>query len=138
MATATNIFAKNYLTTNEMLMIIDEMSKHDEAINREIVKVALVAQFTLKDLDKEEFTDCNEIYDYVVKKKIDFNKNIFNYQDLNDVVKQTFGLEAFMKNFIIGASEKLSESINNVNVEELQNVIQDFAEVKDKVDNELS
>lgn len=138
MATATNIFAKNYLTTNEMLMIIDEMSKHDEAINREIVKVALVAQFTLKDLDKEEFADCNEIYDYVVKKKIDFNKNIFNYQDLNDVIKQTFGLEAFMKNFIIGASEKLSESINNVNVEELQNVIQDFAEVKDKVDNELS
>ena len=51
------------------------MLNKDNAVEREIVKVGLVAQLTVKDLVeltdeafKEKFDDCNSVYDYVMKK----------------------------------------------------------------------
>ena len=48
----TNIYNKKYLTSMEMLFILNEMAKHESVAEKEIVKVALVAQYTLKDLER--------------------------------------------------------------------------------------
>ena len=130
----TSIFSKKYLTSLEMLFILSEMNKHDNAGTREIVKVALVAQYTLKDLNKDDFEDCNDIYDYVVKNGIDFKKNIFNYQDLEKIADKEFGLETFMKNFMITTAEQIKKSIDNVNVDEVMSKINEYADSKEALE----
>ena len=134
MATTTNLFSKKYLTSLEILFILSEMAKHENVGEREIVKVALVAQYTLKDLDKEEFEDCNDIYDYVMSHGIDLKKNIFNYQDLEKVADKEFGLETFMKNFMITSAEQIKKAIDDVNVDEVMSKINEYADSKEALE----
>lgn len=134
MATTTNLFKKKYLTSIEILFILSEMAKHENVAEREIIKVALVAQYTLKDLEKEEFEDCNDIYDYVMSHGIDLKKNIFNYQQLEDLANKEFGLETFVKNFMISVSEQIKESIDNVNVDEVMSKINEYADSKEALE----
>ena len=130
----SSLFSKKYLTSMEIQFILSEMAKHESVAEREIVKVALVAQYTLKDLEKEEFEDCNEIYDYVMNHAIDFKKNIFNYQALEDLANKEFGLETFVKNFMISVSEQIKESIDNVDVNAIMSKINEYAESKEVLD----
>ena len=134
----TNVFNKKYLTSIEIMFIINEMNKHEDSVTREVVKIALVAQYTLKDLDKENFEDCNEIYDYVVKNGIDLKKNIFNYQDLENIAKTEFGLDTFIKNFIISSSEEIKKSIENVDVNEVINKINEYSESKEALETKFT
>lgn len=133
----TNIYSKKYLTSLEMLFILSEMAKHDNFVEKEIVKVALVGQYTIKDLDKENFEDCNDIYDYIVKNGIDLRKNIFNYSDLEKLADKEFGLETFIKDFMGTVGEQIKESINKVNVDEVMTKINEYTESKEVLDNKF-
>ena len=59
---------KKYLTSNEIMEVVNELTKvengelvHKTAVERYILKVGMVAQIVLDDMDK--FKDCNEIYE---------------------------------------------------------------------------
>lgn len=132
--TKTNIFIRKYLTSEEINYIINEMLNRDNAFEREIVKVGMVAQLLVKDLG--EFEDCNGVYDYVMENNIDIEKNIVNYSIIDKLVDKELSIDKFMKEFIIGFDERLNESMKNLDlngaIKELKEVAESNKEIMSK------
>lgn len=132
--TKTNIFIKKYLTSDEINYIINEMLNRDNAFEREIVKIGMIAQLVIKDLG--EFEDCNGIYDYIVENNIDLEKNIVNYSIIDKLVDKELGVDKFVKEFLIGFDERINESMKNLDlngaIKELKEVAENNKEIMSK------
>ena len=64
---------RDYLTSQELNYIINAMLEKETALEREVVKTALIAQLVCEEIG--DFEDCNDIYDKVVAdSKINFRK----------------------------------------------------------------
>lgn len=124
--TKTNIFIRKYLTSEEINYIINEMLNRDNAFEREIVKVGMVAQLLVKDLGK--FEDCNGVYDYVMENNIDLEKNIVNYSIIDKLVDKELGIDKFMKEFLISFDEKINESMKNLDLNGAIKELKELAE----------
>ena len=123
-------FSRNYLTSEELAFIVNEVCKHDNAVEREIVKVGLVAQLVVKDLG--EFENCNDVYDYVIAQgdTIDFY-DLENYHVLEDLIDQETGIVKVIKDFVNDISEKLAKSMDNL---DLNGAVEQLKEIADKGD----
>lgn len=127
--TTTSIFVKKYLTSEEILFIVNEMLKHDDAVGREIVKVGMVAQLVVKNIG--EFEDCNGVYDYVMEKGIDLTK-IVNYNTIDKLVNEELGINKIMKGFIEEFENNISKSLEKL---DLNSAVKELKEIADNHDN---
>lgn len=126
MANTTTVFIKKYLTSNELAFVISEMLKHDNAVDREIVKVGMVAQLVVKELG--EYEDCNDVYDYVMEKGIDLTK-IVNYNDIDRLVNEELGVNKVIRDFVIEFENKISKSLEGL---DLNDAITQLKEISNK------
>lgn len=129
MANTMTVFIKKYLTSNEIAFIVSEMLKHDNAVDREIVKVGMVAQLVLKELD--EYEDCNGVYDYVMEKGIDLTK-IVNYDTIDKLVNEEIGINKILKDFVVEFESKISKSLDGL---DLNKAIGELKELSEKHEN---
>lgn len=134
MANTINHFTKKYLTSEEIEFIVNEMLNKDNAVEREIVKVGLVAQLTVKDLVeltdeafKEKFDDCNGVYDYVMEKGIDLTK-IVNYEALDRLYNEEIGVNRVIKDFVEDFTKNISKSLEGL---DLNGAIAQLKEIAD-------
>ena len=78
---------RDYLTSQEIGYIVNAMLEKETALEKEVVKVALVAQLLGEDLG--DFEDCNDIYDKVVADStINFEAIINNYDVIDKLVEE--------------------------------------------------
>lgn len=126
MANTATVFIRKYLTSNELAFVISEMLKHDNAVEREIVKVGMVAQLLVKELG--EYEDCNDVYDYVMEKGIDLTK-IVNYNDIDRLVNEELGINKVINDFVIEFENKISKSLEGL---DLNSAITQLKELADK------
>lgn len=114
---------KKYLTSNELMEVVNELIKVDEngelvhktAVERYILKVGMVAQIVLEDIDK--FKDCNEIYDYVVSNDIDFDMEIDNYYMIDTLVKEELSVTNVIKDFVKSMEISMKDFPNTLDLE---------------------
>ena len=125
MANTSTVFTKKYLTSDEISYIISEMLKHKNAVEKEIVKVGMVAQLVVKDLG--EFESCNEIYDYVMEKGIDLTK-IVNYEVLDKLYNEEVGVNKIIEDFVKDFETNISKSLENL---DLNGAITQLKEIAD-------
>jgi hypothetical protein len=130
MANTTSIFTKKYLTSMEMGYIINEMLKRDNAVEREIVKVGMVAQLTLKELG--EYEDCNDVYDYVMSKGIDLTK-IVNYNDIDRLYNDEVGVNKIIKDFVNEFEDKISKSLDGLDLNGAIGQLKELAEKNEEI-----
>ena len=91
------------------------MIEIEGAVNREILKVGLVAQFVIEDL--EEFESCNDIYNKLVETEdINLIYSVHNYDVIDKLVKEEIGIDKFMKDFLKGFEEKIDASMQNLDL----------------------
>ena len=121
----TTIFTKKYLTSEEMMYIINEIIKRDSAVEREIVKVGMVAQLVVKDLG--EFKDCNDVYDYIMEKGIDLTK-IVNYNDIDRLVNEEIGVNKIIKDFVTEFENKISKSLEGLDLNSAVTQLKELAD----------
>ena len=122
---------RDYLTSQEIGYIVNAMLEKETALEREVVKVALVAQLLGEDLG--DFEDCNDIYDKVVADStINFEAIINNYDVIDKLVAEETGVNKIIKDFIDNVSKQLEESFKNV---DLNGAIAQLKEIADKEDN---
>lgn len=119
-------FLKNYLTSEELAFIVNEVIKHDNAVEREIVKIALIAQLLIDDLG--EFENCNDVYDKVVSENIDFSI-VFNYNALNKMIDEEVGMTKVIKDFVNDMTEKITKSVEGL---DLNSAVSQLKEIADK------
>lgn len=119
---------RDYLTGAELSYIVNAMIEKDSAVEREIVKVALVAQLLCEDIG--DFEDCNDIYDKVVSDStINFSVIVNNYDVIDKLYAEETGVNKILKDFINDISNKLEESIKNL---DLNSAISQLKEISEK------
>lgn len=123
---------RDYLTSEELAFIINAMLEKDNALDREVVKVGLVAQLLAEDIG--EFNDCNDVYDKVVADDtINFSKIVNNYDVIDKLVAEELGINNVIKDFVASINQKLDNAMQNVN---LDNAIKQLKELADKEETE--
>ena len=119
---------KKFLTSNELMEVVNELTKaengelvHKTAVERYVLKVGMVAQIVLDDMDK--FKDCNEIYDYVVENDIDFDMEVNNYYMIDKLVDKELGIDTTVRVFLESLNSKLQGFDLNNSIEQLKGVM---------------
>ena len=119
---------KKYLTSNEIMEVVNELTKaengelvHKTAVERYILKVGMVAQIVLDDMDK--FKDRNEIYDYVVENDIDFEMEVNNYYMIDKLVDKELGIDTTVRVFLESLNSKLQGFDLTDSIEQLKGVM---------------
>lgn len=124
---------KNYLTSEELGFIIEEVNKHDSLLEKEIVKVGIVAQLCIDEfVDKENSElSCNDIYDMVVSNEIyDELYKIRNYGIIDACTVSTIAI-------LDSITNRLEETIDNIpkdyNLESMVNALKGVEELKEVI-----
>lgn len=121
---------RDYLTSEELSFIINTMLEKDTALEREVVKVALVAQLLGEDLG--DFKDCNDIYDIVVSNSaIDLSRIVNNYDIIDKIVSEELGVNNIVKDFVKNINEKLDTVVKDT---DLNGAIAQLKEIANKND----
>lgn len=125
---------RDYLTSEELIYIIDSMLKVDSAIEREIIKIGMVAQFVCEDIG--EFENCNDVYDKVVAdSKLNFSEIINNYNTIDKLVAQETSVEKILKDFVDSINKKLDKSMKDIDLNSAIKQLKEIAEKGDVVDD---
>ena len=123
---------RDYLTSEELNFIVNAMLEKESALDREIVKVGLVAQLLVEDLG--EFEDCNDVYDKVVtNSKINFSTIVNNYNVIDKIVAEELGVNNIIKDFVKSINERL-DKVGNIDLNSAIAQLKDMAE-KEGVEN---
>lgn len=112
-----------------MASIVNEMLKKDNAVAREIVKVAMTAQLVCDGLG--EFNDCEDIYDMIISQDdIDFSKDIKNYDMIEELYKKETSVEVVLNKFLTDLNKNVDKSMKKLlkdgkdfNIEDLKEVV---------------
>lgn len=121
---------RDYLTSEELAFIINAMLEKETALDREVVKVGLVAQLLAEDVG--EFNDCNDVYDKVVADDtINFSKIVNNYDIIDKLVAEELGVNKIIKDFIIDINKRLDE-VEKVDLEGAIKQLKDISEQQNK------
>ena len=123
---------RDYLTSQELGYIVNAMLEKETALEKEMVKVALVAQLVCEDLG--DFEDCNDIYDMVmVDDKINFDAIIRNYGLIDKLVDEETSINKVLKEFVEDMSKKIEDAVKNLDlnsaVKELKKVTEEHQDV---------
>ena len=124
---------RDYLTSEELNFIINAMLEKDNALDREIVKVGLVAQLLAEDIG--EFNDCNDVYDKVVADStINLSAIVNNYDVIDKIIAEELGVNNILKGFVDSINEKL-DKMGDI---DLNGTIKQLKEIADKEGGELT
>lgn len=103
--------------------VVNEVTKaengelvHKTAVERYILKVGMVAQIVLDDMDK--FKDCNEIYDYVVENDIDFDMEVNNYYMIDHLVNEELSTTNVIRDFVKSMEVSMKDLPSTLNLEQ--------------------
>ena len=122
---------RDYLTSEELIYIVNAMLEKETAVEREIVKVALVAQLLAEDIG--EFEDCNDVYDKVVADDtINLSAIVNNYDVIDKLVAEEMSIEKILKDFVNNIEERL-KSMKDI---DFNSVLSQLKEISEKGDVE--
>ena len=121
---------RDYLTSDELSFIIKSMLEKSSAIEREVVKVGLVAQLVCEDIG--DYENCNDVYDKVVAdSKLNFAEIVNNYNIIDKLVAEETSFEKILKDFLDNIGDKVEKSIKDI---DFKNVLTQFKEIVEKGD----
>ena len=121
---------RDYLKSEELAFIVNTMLEKDNALDREIVKVGLVAQLLGEDIG--EFNDCNDVYDKVVADDtINLSKIVNNYDVIDKIVAEELGVNNILKDFVKDINERL-DKMENINLDSAIKQLKEISEKQDK------
>ena len=116
---------RNYLTSDELVGIVNELIQHESAVEREIIKVGMVAQ-CLIDGGMKEYKDCNAMYDTIMENGIELDMEVSNYYMIDKLVNKELGVEKVIKDFV----DSISDSIKDIpSTLDIQNLMTQMKEV---------
>jgi len=117
---------RDYLTSQELNYIVNAMLEKETVLEREVVKVALVAQLVCEEID--DFEDCNDIYDKVVAdSKINFSEIINNYNIIDKLYAEETGVNKILKDFVDNINIKLDNATKNMDLNGAINQLKEIA-----------
>lgn len=112
---------KSYLTSTELMDIVKELVQHDNVVEREIIKIAMLVQI-LTDCEKKE--TANDYYDeYVQQTDIDFEVDVCNAYMIDKLVDKELSVDHLAKVFMESLSKQLDGFNLNESIDKLKGVM---------------
>ena len=112
---------RNYLTSSELMDIVKELVQHDNVVEREIIKIAMLVQI-LTDCEKKE--TANDYYDeYVKQKDIDFEVDVCNAYTVDKLVDKELSVDHLLKALMENLSKQLDGFNLNESIDKLKGVM---------------
>ena len=120
---------RDYLTSTELMNIVDELVTvdeegklvHEKASEREILKVAMVAQCLCEEV--KDMKTCNDMYDWYMEQDIDFDIDVKNYYKIDKLVKEELGTSRAMRSLLEGIGKQMAGFDMNNTIEQLKGVM---------------
>ena len=113
---------RNYLTSDELVGIVNELVQHESAVEREIIKVGMVAQ-CLIDGGMKEYKDCNAMYDTIMENGIELDMEVSNYYMIDKLVNKELGVDTTVRVFLESLNSKLQGFDLTDSIEQLKGVM---------------
>ena len=125
---------RDYLTSDELSFVVKSILEKESAIEREVVKVGLVAQLVCEDIG--DYENCNDIYDMIMAdSKLNFSEIINNYNVIDKIIAQETSVEKILKDFVNSINEKLDKSIKDIDLNGAIAQLKELTEKGDVVDD---
>lgn len=124
---------RDYLTSEELGYIVNAMIEKETAVEREVVKVALVAQLVCEEIG--DFNDCNDIYDKVVAdSKLNFSEIVNNYNIIDKLYQEETDINKIIKDFIDDISKKLDDATKNIDLNGAIKQLKEITDTQEKIE----
>ena len=117
---------RNYLTSDELVGIVNELIQHESAVEREIIKVGMVAQ-CLIDGGMKEYKDCNAMYDTITENGIELDMEVSNYYMIDKLVNKELGVEKVIKDFVDSISDSIKDIPSTLDIQNLMTQMKEVA-----------
>lgn len=117
---------RNYLTSDELVGIVNELIQHESAVEREIIKVGMVAQ-CLIDGGMKEYKDCNAMYDAIMENGIELDMEVSNYYMIDKLVNKELGVEKLIKDFVDSISDSIKDIPSTLDIQNLMTQMKEVA-----------
>lgn len=113
---------RDYLTSEELFFIINELENTNNIIEAEILKIGTIYQLLVE--DAPILDSCNDYYDLYISDNdtsdIDyFYINIKNEYLINDYIENKFSLNKIFKDFFNDIEQKIDEYSNTIDAEKM-------------------
>ena len=113
---------RNYLTSEEIAYISNEMINANSGFERIMIKWGIVGQFLYdfgEDFKVTDDTTTNDIYNYMVSNGVDIMRDVENIYHLDNIVDVELGTTKTIEKVLNEIVDRLNESMKNVDPKEL-------------------
>lgn len=114
---------EKFLTNDELRYILRGVSNATDEFSKEILKVALVAQIVMPDVNWDEYETCNDMYDAVMAEGISFENEIRNYYLIDKIIYNENSVEKIVANFLNDLSNKIDEYAKTVDLSQMEGLV---------------
>lgn len=128
-------FKRNYLTSDELIYILNRIGAATDEFSKEILKVSAAAQILIEDEDWTQYELCNDVYDKVMSEDINLYSEVKNYYVIDEILKKENSLEKVVERFLSGIESKIDEYGKQIDLESLKGLVGELKnlEGEDKV-----
>ena len=113
---------RNYLTSEEIAYISNEMINANSEFERIMIKWGIVGQFLYdfgEDFKVTDDTTTNDIYNYMVSNGVEIMRDVENIYHLDNIVDTELGTTKTIEKVLNEIVDRLDESMKNIDPKEL-------------------
>ena len=116
-------FKRDYLTSDDLTYILNNLDAVEDEFSKEILKVALTAQILIEDGDWDSYNNCNDIYDKIVSEGINFYDKVKNYYVIDEIIRKQNSVEKVVERFLDGLNQKIDEYSKLIDLSQMETLI---------------
>lgn len=138
---------KKFLTSDELTYVLNAVQMATDEFSKEILKVALVAQIVIDDVDWNAvdengnaiYETCNDIYDAVmaeeaVNEDFKLRYDVVNFWQIDDILDRETRVDKVIANFLNELGAKIDEYAKTVDLGQLKGLLNELKNLE--VENE--
>jgi hypothetical protein len=104
---------RNYLTADEIGVVVNAMLSKDNEYERQMAKYGVVAQL-LNLVEVKDGMDCSDMYTELVKNGIDLDTQVINLYLVDKIVDKEFGVAKTVGAILSGVIEQADEALKSI------------------------
>ena len=104
---------RNYLTADEIGVVVSAMLEKDNEYERQMAKYGVVAQF-LELVEVKDGMDCSDMYTELVKNGIDLDTQIINLYLVDKIVDKELGVAKTVGAILSEVIEQADEALKSI------------------------
>ena len=113
---------RNYLTANEIGVIVENMLTKQSVYEQEMVKYGIIGQLLVEDLDIED-KDCNDIYTELIENGIYLDEEVKNIAIVDNIVEKEISVVKVIEAAVLTLNEKLDEGLSKFDADKLKETL---------------